>query len=304
MSAEREPIVRLRFGGGRYGDCALDETALREVLRFQKIAALTAEALWRRRNPDRQRLPRGFQERTALRLCALEQGSAVAAFDAPGASVSRGGAEPELAAIPVEAAGVIHGVFGAVARGEPPPEESPKSLLADYARLSGGLANGETLEIALPDAAPAPVARHEQTRLRSFLEKADERDAEAISRVMQLDVRKRQFNLWTDEKRCIPVQFNENQESDAIAALRAHDSTRFRVRGRGNFLPDEEAPKIIRMHTIIPVRDGEPALDSDSCDIMTAIDRIVADIPDEVWETVPRDLSERHDYYIHGVKEE
>ena len=196
MSAEREPIVRLRFGGGRYGDGALDEAALREVLRFQKVAALTAEALWRRRNPDRRRLPRGFREETALRLCALEQGSAVAAFDAPGTPASWGGEERELTAIPVEAAGVIHGVFGAIARGEPPPpEDLPTSLLADYARLGGGLANGETLEIALPDAAPAPVTRHERTRLRSFLEKTDERDVEAIGRVMQLDVRKRQFNL-------------------------------------------------------------------------------------------------------------
>ena len=35
-------------------------------------------------------------------------------------------------------------------------------------------------------------------------------------------------------------------------------------------------------------------------DLMDKIDALAKEIPEEEWEKLPTDLSERHDYYIHG----
>lgn len=48
--------------------------------------------------------------------------------------------------------------------------------------------------------------------------------------------------------------------------------------------------------------DGGSAADSGAPDIMAKIDRIFAEVPDEVWEKVPRDLAEQHDHYIYGTE--
>ena len=50
--------------------------------------------------------------------------------------------------------------------------------------------------------------------------------------------------------------------------------------------------------------DDGSASDSDVPDIMDKLDRIFADVPDEVLEKIPRDLSEQHDHYIYGTDKE
>lgn len=56
----------------------------------------------------------------------------------------------------------------------------------------------------------------------------------------------------------------------------------------------------------IPASDaaggGGSAADSGVRDMMAEIDRIAAEVPDEVWEKVPRDLAERHDHHIYGAE--
>ena len=81
MSGTWREIVRLRFKGERFRDHALDLTALTELRQFQRIVAETAKALWRTANPDRERLPAHFEDRTRLCLRRIESGSAVAPLE-------------------------------------------------------------------------------------------------------------------------------------------------------------------------------------------------------------------------------
>lgn len=48
--------------------------------------------------------------------------------------------------------------------------------------------------------------------------------------------------------------------------------------------------------------DDGSASDSDAPDIMDVLDRIFADVPDEVREKMPRDMAEQHDHYIYGTE--
>lgn len=298
------PVVRLRFGGGRYDERSLDRAALLEVLHFQDTVALTARRLWRRWNPNRERIPQRFEEQTGLRLRALDGGSTVAVLESPGAGPLFAGAGPAALTAPAEAVGVIHGAFAALARGDPLPDGCPRDLLGAYARIGKRLAADETLDIVPSGAAGARVSRRARERLLSLAGKPYEDRADVTGRISAVDVRSRQFEISIDGKRRIPVLFTAEQETNVIAALRGHASTRFRVRGRGEFSPDRDLSKIIRMENFDPETGGEFVLDPGSDNIMTAIDRISASIPDEVWEKIPSDLAERHDHYAYDMKDE
>lgn len=298
------PVVRLRFGGGRYDERSLDRAALLEVLHFQDTVALTARTLWRRRNPSRKRIPQRFEEHSGLRLRALDSGSTVAVLESPGAGPLFAGAEPAALTAPAEAVGVIHGAFAALAHGDPLPDNCPRALLDRYARIGERLSDDETLDIVPQGAAGARVSPRARERLRSLVGKPYEDRADVTGRIFAVDVRSRQFEISIDGKRQIPVLFTAEQETSVIAALRGHASTRFRVRGRGEFSPDRDLSKIIRMENFDAETGGEFVFDPGSDNIMTAIDRISASIPDEVWEKVPPDLAERHDYYAYNMKDE
>src|SRR2546425_11712784 len=81
MPERWKEVVRLAFKGQRFKDHALDLSALDELVQFQKIVTETAKALWLAANPDRERLPKHFEERIRLCLRKIEEGSAVAPLE-------------------------------------------------------------------------------------------------------------------------------------------------------------------------------------------------------------------------------
>ena len=62
--AIRHPLKELRFTGGRFerNKGWLDFDVLSELQVYRKILIETAKEEWKRRNPGRERLPRGFEE--------------------------------------------------------------------------------------------------------------------------------------------------------------------------------------------------------------------------------------------------
>src|SRR5206468_10183895 len=76
MAGQWKEVVCLRFKGERFRDHALDLGALSELSQFQRLVAETAKELWRSANPDRERLPKRFEERTRLCLRRIDEGSA------------------------------------------------------------------------------------------------------------------------------------------------------------------------------------------------------------------------------------
>lgn len=305
MSGRWTPVVRLRFMGGRYDDGALDAAALGEILRFQQIVALTARDLWRRRNPERGRLPRDFARRAGLRLRALESGSPVAALDSPAGALPP--CEDGDRGLPgaAEAVDVVHGAFRAIAAGESPPEDCPRSLVPRYARLGARLSPRETLEIDPPGKPPVRVTSRERRILRSLaaahrLPTTEDRLGEAniAGRITSDDLRQGRRRVWLDDERPIPVAFAPEHAAIAADALKERDSMQVHVRGEGRFAPDGALREVVRVDEL----DVAPHVDS-APDIMEKMDRIFAKVPEEAWEKVPNDLSERHDHYIYGVRD-
>ena len=304
MSGQWKEVARLHFKGERFRDHALDLTALSELRQFQKMVAETAKALWRKSNPDRDRLPRHFEDRTRLCLRKIEEGSAAAPLEV----YIEEPEPPELwEREPVEANEAIdlaYRVFGAVHEDASLPDECPKELLTEYARLGQGLSDHEVLEFAPPGKSAVRVTARERERLTAFAEPPYEDEVHVIGHVLEADVRQRKFQIWLDDRTSVHVSFTEEEETDVTTALKDHKVVRLRIRGRGEFAPQGTLKRIISLDSLDLVRDEEPAFDTSAPAIEDVIDDIFKDVPDEEWDRLPPDLTDRLDHYLYGGDEE
>lgn len=55
-------LASLRFHGKRFEGHALDVECTQELIAYRNLIVECAKELWRRKHPDRVRLPRGFEE--------------------------------------------------------------------------------------------------------------------------------------------------------------------------------------------------------------------------------------------------
>ncbi len=54
-------LASLRFDGERFAGHALDVECTRELIAYRDLVLECAKTLWRRKFPDRARLPKGFE---------------------------------------------------------------------------------------------------------------------------------------------------------------------------------------------------------------------------------------------------
>ena len=210
------------------------------------------------------------------------------------------GGEPPGTADLVEAVGVIHGVYTAINDDAPLPTKCHKKLLPEYARWCRSLSKHERLEFAPPGRAPARVTRHERKVLDSRAEAPYEDQIDVTGHVLRADVHTQEFVLWLDDTKHVLAKFTSEQEDQITTALKEHASKRLRVQGRGMFNPMGELQKIVRVESIELLEEGEPRFDPSAPRIEDKIAAICADITDEEWDQVPRDLADRLDDYPYG----
>ena len=66
MSKVQRQLVLHTFKGKRFDDHGLDLDVLPDLFAFKQLLVETAKALWRRAHPDRERLPKNFEDRLKL----------------------------------------------------------------------------------------------------------------------------------------------------------------------------------------------------------------------------------------------
>ena len=70
-------LASLRFDGKRFEGHTLDVECTQELIAYRTLILECAKELWRRKNRDRVRLPKGFEEGFRLQFNRLDEGSAV-----------------------------------------------------------------------------------------------------------------------------------------------------------------------------------------------------------------------------------
>ena len=304
MSGQWKEVARVDFKGERFRDHALDLTALTELRQFQKMVAETAKALWRKANPGRERLPRHFEDRTRLCLRRIEEGSAVAPLEVFIEEPQQGSLwEPEPVEVN-EAIDLAYRVFGAVHEDTSLPDEFPKELLTEYAQLGQGLSDDEVLEFAPPGKSAVRVTARERERLTALAEPPYEDEVDVTGQVLEADVRQLRFQLWLDDRTSVQVSFTEEQETEVTTALKDHKMVRLRARGRGEFTSQGTLQRIIRVDSLDLVQGEEAPFDAAAPAIEDVLAALAKEVPEEEWDRLPRDLTDRLDDYLYGRADE
>lgn len=128
-------------------------------------------------------------------------------------------------------------------------------------------------------------------------------EAKISGRVLEVDVKQKQCQVWLDDDTCVLVSFTQEQESRVTEAIKNHKDLRLVVHGPGEFASDGSLNRITRADTLF-VRQRERPRDPNAPSIHEKIDALFSDVPDEEWEKVPTDLSMRLDYYLYGIDRE
>ncbi|MFH1730921.1 MAG: hypothetical protein ABIF82_04620 [Planctomycetota bacterium] len=294
-------VVRLSFKGRRFQDHALDLSALSELSQFQRLVAETAKALWRAANPDRERLPRHFEERTRLCLRKIEEGSAVAPLEVLVEEPEQTELwEPEPKEVE-EAIELAHQVFGAVERDESLPEQFPKQLVAEYVKWGQSLAEDEEVELTPPGRGTARISSDTRKRLAMFSDTPYEDVAKATGEVLEADVRQRRFQLWLDARTAVAVRFSEEQEELVTTALRDHRSVRLRVSGKGKFTPAGQLQQFDQVESLEIKEKTPQQYDPDAPAIEDVLLSLASEVPAEEWSQLPNDLTDDLDHYLYGT---
>ena len=304
MPGQWKEVVKLAFRGQRFHDHALDLGAIGELGQFQKLVAETAKTLWRAAHPDRERLPKEFQERTRLCLRKIEEGSAVAPLEIfIEGPQQRELFEPEPTEIE-EAIGLAHDVFRAAETGRPLPQNFPRSLVSEYERWGQALAQDEAIEVITVGKQPARVTSSSRSRLAAFIEASHEDRVDITGEVLEADVRQGRFQIWLDESTSATVTFSPEQETDVTNALRDHRTLRLRVMGRGEFSAQGELLRIAHVDQLQTQPVGEVPYDATARPIEDVLTELAAEIPQEDWNRLPPDLTDNLDHYLYGTRKE
>lgn len=305
MRGQWKEVVRLSFKGERFRDHALDLSALTELSQFQNMIAETAKALWRAANPDRERLPKHFEQRTRLCLRQIKDGSAVAPLEVFLEEPDQMEMWEEEAKGPEEidkAIELAYDVFDAIENDKPLPEKFPKQLVPEYTKWGQTLAEDEQVEFTPSNTTkPARLSVRNRQRLGTYAETSYEDMADITGEVFEADVKQRRFQLRKDDQHTVAVSFNEQQENLVTTALKDHKSVCLHVVGKGEYLPDGKINKVTEVESLEIVQTGISEYDSESPSIEDVLSSIASKVPREEWNKLPSDLTDDLDTHLYGA---
>lgn len=191
--ADQEPFAEPRLVGERFSGGVMPVDALAELAEYRNLILEVARALWKRANPGRQRIPKGFEAQFALSLQAIRDGSAVNVLVRP---------EPKIRHLFPEGSDLFEQsrdlVADAVreAHSGPVPNAFPVEALPRFASFGRRLRDGESIQLNRPGRNDGPVYDRavRQALLRnSGITYTD--DVELIGKPFEINVQAGTFQL-------------------------------------------------------------------------------------------------------------
>jgi len=303
MAKQRRELVTHTFQGPRFDDHGLDIDVLPELVNYKLLLVETAKELWRRRHPDRERLPKNFEDSLVLRFYEVQAGSTAIPL------VREMEDQPGLWQTPDEldeAVGLIADAIDAAGNDRPLPEALPKSTMPLFANYGKTLRADESI-LQKPFGRSAAVRYTPEIRDRiARWTQADYEDVvNLFGEVRAADVDGCNFTLRLDGATKLAGKFKPEQEQLFTDALREHESRRLRIRGRAEFSAADGKPKrILSVETVDPCLRGQEDFDPSARPIWEALAEVSAAVPDAEWQALPADLSKNTDHYIYGARRE
>ena len=293
-------VASIHFSGGRFDDHALDLNALQELQTFQKIVLETAKFLWKRSNQSGEKMPEDFERRNRLSMRKIETGSVAipielkldqSQLDLWGASVK--GMQDNV--------NFVHRSFQSVANNGLLPSGFPRSLLPVYSSFGSSLSGEETLEFGPPEKAMAQATPEVRERFLALNHGSYEDELDILASVYEVNLRNQRFRIESQFGTSTIVEFSNEQATVVLRALDSQGERKIRIRGNGTFDADGTLKSVDTLKDI-SLEEGLVSFDPNAPIVEEKIAKLVSEIPQEEIDKLPHDLSERHDYYVHNVR--
>lgn len=294
-------LASLRFDGKRFEGHALDVECTQELIAYRNLIVECAKELWRRKNPDRVRLPRGFEEGFRVQFNRLENGSAVVPLQrvrVDDQSELDWGNLDEFDA----AADLIDAAIAAANDDELLPDALPSNVIPLFRDFGKSLQSDEVLFTrSRHGSTEAAYTAKARKRLTEWVGPTYEDVVDVIGEVRMANVGPGTFSLQLDGKEIlVSGRFSPEQESEVLDALRNHRSLRLRVQGIAEFATsDRQIKRFSRVDKVAPAALADQGFDETAIPIWVQLAAIGESAPEGTWDGVPSDLSVRIDEIVY-----
>lgn len=297
-----QEIASLRFDGERFRHHALDVDCTRELVAYRDLVLECAKALWRRRNPDRVRLPKGFEDGFRLQFSEIREGSTVVPLRR--VQFAEQG-ELDIGNDFDAAAVLIDRTIAAADSDDLLPAELPPAVIPLFREFGRSLRDDETVFThARHSEQPAAWTARARQRLADWSGPTYEDSVEIVGEVRMVNVGPGQFSMHaSDTDQQIGGRFAPEHEAVVLEALRLHRSVRLRVQGVGEFdAADGRLRRFQRVDevSVVPTEEGD--YDDSVPPIWQQIEALGRAAPSDTWDNLPDDLSTRIDEVVYGTE--
>ena len=294
-------LASLRFEGKRFESHALDVECTQELIAYRNLITECAKELWRRKNPNRVRLPRGFEEGFRVQFNRLDDGSAVVPLQrvrVDDQSELDWGNLDEFD----EAADLIDAAIAAANDDKLLPDALPSNVIPLFKDFGKSLLADEVLFTrSRHGSTEAAYTAKARKRLTEWVGPAYEDVVDVIGEVRMATVGPGTFSLQLEGTQpLVSGRFSLEQEAEVLEALRNHRSLRLRVQGVAEFATsDRQIKKFSRVDKLAPAALTEQGFDETAIPIWEQLAAIGESAPKGTWDGVPNDLSTRIDEIVY-----
>ena len=300
MTKTKRELVVHTFKGGRFDDHGVDLDVLPDLLAYKGLLIETAKELWRRKNPDRQRLPRNFEDSLSIKFYEVRKGSAgiplVREVETEDQISFLDSQRDELD----EAVDLIADTVEAAAQDKTLPPSLPSNVVPLFEDYGKTLRDDEWIE-QMPAKRKSPVRYSPvvRERLGRWFHSVYEDSVDIVGTVTMARVSRPRMAITLDGGCEVEAAFRPEDEGVITTALKEHATAKVRVEGRAQFLAGGQIQRIIQVDRVTLLPGGAVTYDSTAKPIWDVFAEIVKDLPPAVLNTLPTDTAENHDHYIY-----
>ena len=308
---EHRVLTRLRFVGGRFEKLRgfLELDVLNELIAYKHLLVETAKQVWRRRNPERERLPKGFENEIRLAFQKVDPGSCVVPiervfeFEDEALPLQRAADEVD------EAADVVEGTLRAAERDQAFPSNLPKGVIPLFRDWGRTLQDDEAIELERTGAdGPARFNASIRRRILSRAAREYEDRVTITGEVRGVNLLRTSeggsFTVHLEDGSEVKGSFGPEQEATITEALYRHKDVRVRVKGAVEFEPGGRTKRIVSLDEVTATPVHGEAYDPTARPIWELLTELGRSVPDEEWDKLPRDAARNLDHYLYAAPKE
>jgi len=296
MSGKWKEIIVLTFKGKRFEDNSIEIPFLTELIRYQKMIEHSSRIIWRILEPERKRMPRGFEKLVTLRFNEIKPNCVTIPLKARGTELT----QTVFTALQ-KSVHLVTDTIRSLNENISLPDQLPKSIVPEIAKWGSSLTGDDKIILKIPGGNEAYYTYSEREKMKKFIEGKYTDSIDITGEVLEVDIKRHNLHIYPDDGSRIKVQFSPEQEDIVIKALKEHENLMLKVKGTAVFKGTLHIlEQITEVDDLYIIQKEECMWDPNAKPFWEEILELAASIPEEELDKLPTDLAENIDYYAYG----